>query len=175
MTTAREPAPYLNPYLAGLGLGLVLLTAFVFMGRGLGASGAFSTLVAVGVEAVAPAHATANDFYRGYLENGFGSPFKSFLMFEVIGVLIGGFISGMLAGRVKRTVERGPRISVGGRMAFAVLGGALMGFGAKLAGGCTSGQGLSGGAVLGLGSWTFMLMVFVGGYVGATFMRRQWR
>ena len=48
MTTAREPAPYLNPYLAGLGLGLVLLTAFVFMGRGLGASGAFSTLVAVG-------------------------------------------------------------------------------------------------------------------------------
>jgi hypothetical protein len=165
----------MNPYLAGLGLGLVLLAAFVFMGRGLGASGAFSTLVAVGVESVAPAHAAGNDFYRGYLENGFGSPFKSFLMFEVIGVLIGGFLSGMLAGRVKRTVEKGPRISVGGRMTFAVLGGALMGFGAKLAGGCTSGQGLSGGAVLGLGSWTFMLMVFVGGYVGATFMRRQWR
>ena len=175
MTTAREPAPYMNPYLAGLGLGLVLLAAFVFMGRGLGASGAFSTLVAVGVESVAPAHAAGNDFYRGYLENGFGSPFKSFLMFEVIGVLIGGFLSGMLASRVKRTVEKGPRISVGGRMTFAVLGGALMGFGAKLAGGCTSGQGLSGGAVLGLGSWTFMLMVFVGGYVGATFMRRQWR
>jgi uncharacterized membrane protein YedE/YeeE len=175
MTTAREPAPYTNPYLAGLGLGLVLLAAFVIMGRGLGASGAFSTLVAVGVESVAPAHAAGNEFYRGYLENGFGSPFKSFLMFEVIGVLIGAFLSGMLAGRVKRTVEKGPRISVGGRMTFAVLGGALMGFGAKLAGGCTSGQGLSGGAVLGLGSWTFMLMVFVGGYVGATFMRRQWR
>ncbi len=175
MTTAREPAPYMNPYLAGLGLGLVLLTAFVLMGRGLGASGAFSTLVAVGVEALAPTRAAANDFYQGYLENGFGSPFKSFLMFEVIGVLIGGFFSGALAGRIKRTVERGPRISVGGRIAFAVIGGALMGFGAKLAGGCTSGQGLSGGAVLGLGSWTFMLMVFVGGYVGAIFMRRQWR
>lgn len=175
MTTVREPAPYMNPYLAGLGLGLVLLAAFVVVGRGLGASGAFSTVVAVGVESVSPSHAAGNDFYRSYLENGFGSPFKSFLVFEVIGVLIGGFLSGMLAGRVKRTVEKGPRISVGGRMTFAVFGGALMGFGAKLAGGCTSGQGLSGGAVLGLGSWTFMLMVFVGGYVGAAFMRRQWR
>ena len=47
MKTAREPAPYMNPYLAGVGLGLVLLLAFVLMGRGLGASGAFSTIVAV--------------------------------------------------------------------------------------------------------------------------------
>ena len=175
MKVKREPAPYMNPYLAGVGLGLVLLTAFVAMGRGLGASGAFSTVVAVVVDAVAPAHARANEFYVGYLENGFGNPFKSFLVFEVIGVLVGGFLSGALAGRVKRTIEKGPRISNRGRLAFAVLGGALMGFGAKLAGGCTSGQGLSGGAVLGLGSWTFMLMVFVGGYAGAYFMRRQWQ
>lgn len=175
MKTAREPAPYMNPYLAGVGLGLVLLLAFVLMGRGLGASGAFSTIDAVLVDLVAHEHAMGNAFYTGYLENGFGSPFKSFLMFEVIGVLLGGFISGTLAGRVKRTVERGPRISVKGRIALAILGGGLMGFGAKLAGGCTSGQGLSGGAVLGLGSWAFMIMVFVGGYAGAYFMRRQWR
>jgi hypothetical protein len=165
----------MNPYLAGVGLGLVLLLAFVVMGRGLGASGAFSTIVAVLVDAVAPEHARANDFYVGYLENGYGSPFKSFLMFEVIGVLVGGFISGSLAGRVKRTIERGPRMSARGRIALAILGGTMMGFGAKLAGGCTSGQGLSGGAVLGLGSWTFMIMVFVGGYAGAYFLRREWR
>ncbi|MBW2162467.1 MAG: YeeE/YedE family protein [Myxococcales bacterium] len=165
----------MNPYLAGVGLGLVLLLAFVVMGRGLGASGAFSTIVAVLVDAVAPEHARANDFYVGYLENGYGSPFKSFLMFEVIGVLVGGFISGSLAGRVKRTIERGPRMSAKGRIALAILGGTMMGFGAKLAGGCTSGQGLSGGAVLGLGSWTFMIMVFVGGYAGAYFLRREWR
>ena len=165
----------MNPYLAGVGLGLVLLLAFVVMGRGLGASGAFSTIVAVLVDAVAPEHARANDFYVGYLENGYGSPFKSFLIFEVIGVLVGGFISGSLAGRVKRTIEKGPRMSAKGRIALAVLGGTMMGFGAKLAGGCTSGQGLSGGAVLGLGSWTFMIMVFIGGYAGAYFLRREWR
>ena len=90
-------------------------------------------------------------------------------------MLVGGFLSGALAGRVKKTIERGPRIGAGGRLAFAFLGGALMGIGAKLARGCTSGQALSGGAVLGLGSWVFMIMVFVGGYAMAYFVRRQWR
>lgn len=171
----RQPAPFMNPYLAGIGLGLVLLTAFVAVGRGLGASGAFSTLVASCVNALAPAHAEGNTFYEGYLHNGFGHPFKSFLVFEVAGVLIGGFLSGALAGRLKKVVERGPRIGVGGRLGLAFLGGALMGVGAKLARGCTSGQALSGGAVLALGSWAFMIMVFVGGYAMAYFVRRQWR
>ena len=50
-----------------------------------------------------------------------------------------------------------------------------MGVGAKLARGCTSGQALSGGAVLGVGSWAFMLTVFAGGYAAAWFLRRQWQ
>lgn len=173
--SSSKPAAYSNPYLAGIGLGLVLLAAFVLVGRGLGASGAFSTVVAVGVESVAPEHARANDFYTGYLDGGFGSPFKSFLVFEVLGVLAGGLLSGLLAGRVRGMVEKGPRISVRGRLLLAVTGGALMGIGSKLARGCTSGQALSGGAVLSLGSWVFMMMVFAGAYATAYFVRRQWR
>ena len=49
----RAAQPYMNPYLAGIGLGLVLLSAFVIMGRGLGASGAFSAVVAWALNAVA--------------------------------------------------------------------------------------------------------------------------
>jgi hypothetical protein len=154
----------MNPYLAGIGLGLVLLAAFVTMGHGLGASGATSSLVAVVVDAVAPEHAQSNEFYVGYLERGVGHPLKTWLVFEVLGVLAGGFISGALAGRVRKTVEKGPRISVRTRLTLAFLGGALMGVGAKLARGCTSGQALSGGAVLNLGSWGFMLMFFAGAY-----------
>ena len=60
------------------------------------------------------------------------------------------------------------------RFLMAFIGGSLMGFGAKLARGCTSGQALSGGAMLGIGSWSFMIMVFVGGYAAAWFVRRQW-
>ena len=171
----RAPAPYMNPYLAGVGLGLVLLSAYVVMGRGLGASGALSSLVAWSVNLVAPSHAGANEFYRGYLGGGVGHPLKEWLVFEVLGVLLGGFLSGHLAGRTRRMVEKGPRISNGARFALAFGGGALMGIGAKLARGCTSGQALSGGAVLNAGSWAFMLMVFAGAYAMALFVRRQWR
>lgn len=170
----REAQPYWNPYLAGLGLGLVLLAAFVIMGRGLGASGAFASVLSVGVNAVAPQHAAGNSFYSEYLGDGTQSPLKDWLVFEVLGVIVGGFISGILAGRVKKTIEKGPRISTAGRFAFAFSGGMIMAFGAKLARGCTSGQALTGGAVLGVGSWSFMLAVFAGAYAVAYFVRRQW-
>jgi uncharacterized protein len=171
----RVPQPYWNPYLAGLGLGLVLLGSYVIMGRGLGASGAMTTLVAVGVNTIAPAHAAGNSFYSEYLGDGSKNPLMDWLVFEVLGVFVGGFLSGILAGRLKLTTEKGPNISVRGRLLFAFLGGGLMGIGAKLARGCTSGQALTGGAVLNVGSWAFMLCVFGGAYAMAYFMRRQWQ
>ena len=58
---------------------------------------------------------------------------------------------------------------------FALIGGALVGFGARLARGCTSGQALSGGAMLSLGSWAFMFSVFIGGYALAWFVRGLWQ
>jgi uncharacterized membrane protein YedE/YeeE len=172
--TIKTPKPYWNPYLSGIGLGLVLLAAFVIMGRGLGASGAFSSLVAVGVDKVAPAHAQSNQFYEGYLGDGSKNPLKDWLVFEVLGVFVGGFISGALGGRIKKSTEKGDRISVRNRLIFAFIGGGLMGFGAKLARGCTSGQALTGGALLNVGSWAFMMMVFAGAYAAAYFLRRQW-
>lgn len=168
------PKPYWNPYLAGIGLGLVLLLSYLIMGRGLGASGAFSTVVSVGVSAAAPEHSRSNPFYAEYLSDETRSPFKDWLVFEVLGVIVGGFVSGALAGRLRRTIEKGPRISVRSRLVFAFAGGTLMGIGAKLARGCTSGQALTGGAILNVGSWAFMLMVFAGAYAFAYFMRRQW-
>lgn len=166
--------PYWNPYLAGAALGLVLLMAFVIMGRGLGASGAFSTLVSAGVNSVAPAHAQGNEAIKSYLGDGSVSPFKEWLVFEVLGVFTGGLISGLISGRMKKRIEKGPRVSTKMRLVYAVVGGALMGFGARLGRGCTSGQALTGGAMLNLGSWAFMLSVFAGAYALAYFMRRQW-
>ncbi len=171
---ALLPKSYWNPYLVGIGLGIVLLASFVIMGRGLGASGALSSLVTVVVNAVAPEHAANNSFYQGYLGDGTVSPLKDWLVFLVIGVFIGGFISGALAGRNKMMIEKGPRISNKKRLLFAFIGGSLMGFGAKMARGCTSGQGLTGGSMLSVGGWAFMLMVFAGAYATAYFVRRQW-
>lgn len=164
----------MNPYWAGFGLGLVLLAAFYIMGRGLGASGAFSTAVATTVNAVAPAHTAHNAFYTGYLGDGSYNPLKDWLVFEVLGVFVGGFIGGALGNRLKFTVEKGPRIGTSKRFILAAIGGALMGIGAKLGLGCTSGQALTGGALLNLGSWIFMICVFAGAYALAWFLRREW-
>jgi uncharacterized membrane protein YedE/YeeE len=171
----RPDTPYLNPYLAGIGLGLVLLAAFVIMGRGLGASGAFSSTVAWLTNLVAPDHAQANEYMSEYIGDGSTHPLKAWLVFEVIGVAAGALLSGILAGRARLAVEKGPRVSTSIRLACAFAGGMLMAFGAHLARGCTSGQALTGGALLNVGSWAFMLMVFVGGYAVAWFFRWQWR
>ncbi len=172
--SSKPPKPYSNPYLAGIGLGLVLLAAFVIMGRGLGGSGAVNTLVSVTMDKIAHEHAQNNLFYSDYLGDGSTNPLKNWLLFQVIGVIAGGFLSGMLAHRVRKEVGKGPHISNKMRFVFATIGGALMAIGAKLASGCTSGQALTGGALLNLGSWAFMLSVFAGAYMFAYFMRRQW-
>lgn len=165
--------PYMNPYLAGIGLGLVLLAAFVFVGRGLGASGAFSATLAWLMDLVAPAHTRGNEFLSERL--AYGHPLKEWLVFEVAGAFAGAFLSGLLAGRVRFGIEKGPRASNGLRLGLAFLGGGLMAFGAHLARGCTSGQALTGGALLNLGSWAFMMCVFGGAYAVALLFRRQWR
>ncbi len=165
--------PYWNPYIAGVGLGLVLLASFVIMGRGLGASGAFASTITAGLDAVAPSHVANNPAFSEYLKDG-TTPLKDWLVFEVLGVFVGGFLSGMLAHRVTKTVEKGPHISTRRRLMFAFIGGVLMGIGAKFARGCTSGQALTGGALLNAGSWAFMIMVFAGAYALAYVMRRQW-
>jgi uncharacterized membrane protein YedE/YeeE len=171
----RSPGSYANPHLAGIGLGLVLLAAFVIMGRGLGASGAFSSTMSWLVNLVAPAHAQANEYMQQYLGDGSTHPLKAWLVFEVIGVAAGALVSGLLAGRAHIAVEKGPRVSTAVRLVCAFAGGMLMAFGAHLARGCTSGQALTGGALLNVGSWAFMIMVFVGGYAAAWFFRWQWR
>ena len=168
------PKPYWNPYLSGIGLGLVLLLSFVIMGRGLGASGAFSSAVAAAMQKTAPEKTKSNEFYSEYLGDDNKSPLKDWLVFEVLGVFAGGFISGVLGGRIKKSVERGPGFTDRKRLLYAFSGGALMGIGAKLARGCTSGQALTGGALLNVGSWAFMMCVFAGAYALAYFVRRQW-
>jgi len=165
--------PYSNPYLAGFGLGLVLLSAFVIMGRGLGASGAFASAAAATVATVAPKNASANDYFARYLTAS-GSPRIDWLVVELIGVVIGGFGSALLAGRLRRSIEKGPRISDNARLRLAFIGGGVMGIGAVLARGCTSGQALTGGALLSVGSWIFIGAAFAAAYAAAPLLKRAW-
>ena len=165
---------YMNPYLAGLLLGLTLLAAVFITGRGLGASGALKSVVVAGVETVVPEYTENAAFYKDYSKSHEGSPLKSWLVFEVLGVIIGGFISGLISNRLKFKIEHGPSIKSRTRLVAAVIGGALFGYGASLGRGCTSGAALSGMAVLSTSGFIVMLSIFGSAYLFAFFMKKLW-
>jgi len=165
---------YWNPYLGGVMLGLVLLAANYIAGRGLGASGAIKSAVVAGVQTVAPAHTEKAAAYKEYSGEHGGSPLKSWLVFELLGVLVGAFISGAWAGRLKFKVEHSPKITSRRRMVFALLGGIFFGLGSQLGRGCTSGAALSGMAVLSLGGFITMMAIFGTAFALAYFFRKLW-
>lgn len=169
-----QPKPYMNPYLAGFLLGLVLLATIYITGRGLGASGAFKSVVIASVETVAPRHAANTAYYSDFAAENPEGPWKNFLVFEVVGVLIGAFFSGVLANRVGLKLEKGPRVTNSIRIVAAIAGGALFGFGSQLGRGCTSGSALSGMAVLSLGGILTMMAIFGAAYGMAYFFRKLW-
>jgi len=169
----RKPTPYWNPYIAGVALGAVLFTAFLISGSGLGASGGIARFVVQGLKLIAPSMVNQNPYFAG-MGGGLADPLNNRIVWMVFGALAGGFVSGLFSGRLKAEICRGPRTPPGLRLVAAFLGGALMGWGAAMARGCTSGQALSGGAVLSLGSWVFMLMIFAAGYALAHPLRRLW-
>jgi hypothetical protein len=162
-----------NPYLAGIALGLVLLTTFLVMGKGLGASGAANRFGVAVAEVVAPAHVAAVPQLAGTRGNR-ASVLDDWLVFEILGVFLGAMIGAYTAGRLELQVLRGRGVGIARRLAFAFSGGLLMGLAARAARGCTSGQALSGGAAMSVGAWIFMLSVFAGGYAFAWFVRREW-
>jgi uncharacterized membrane protein YedE/YeeE len=170
----REPRPYINPYLAGVGIGLVLLTSFFVMGRGLGASGAFSSTVAAGMQSISPERAESLEPYAAYLGDESSGPMRDWLVVELVGVVLGGALSAYTAGRLRRGIDLGPQAVHHTRLLLAFSAGTIMAFGAKLARGCTSGQALTGGALLSVGSWVFILAAFAAGYAFAPLFRRQW-
>ncbi|HET6439452.1 MAG TPA: YeeE/YedE thiosulfate transporter family protein [Anaeromyxobacter sp.] len=172
-STTRGPRPYLNPYLAGALLGVVLFLAFFLTGGGLGASGGLSHIQA-GIEKwVAPGHVDRVG-YLADMAGGHRSSWDNSGVYMLVGTVLGGLVSGLVFRRARLEIRKGPRISGGVRLALAFGGGLVMAYGARMARGCTSGQALSGGAVLSVGSWAFMFAVFGGGYAVAWFLRRLW-
>jgi len=168
-----EQKKYMNPYLGGVLLGLVLVAAFWISGRGLGASGAAKSAVVASVQTVAPKHTENTAFYQEYLGTH-PNPLKEWLVFQMLGVIVGGFLSGAIAGRLKFTVEKSPKITNKMRLIFAVLGGVFFGFGSQLGRGCTSGSALTGMAVLSVGGFVTMAAIFGTAFALAYFARKLW-
>lgn len=169
----RPEKAYVHPYLGGMLLGIVLFLAFLITSNGLGASGGLNRLVAAVEDLIVPGHIDRTP-YLLKLAGGNLNPLDDWTVPMVFGALLGGAVSGILNGRFKLEVNKGPRISNRTRLVMAFIGGVIMAYGARMARGCTSGQALSGGATLSAGSWALMMCIFASAYALAYFLRKFW-
>jgi uncharacterized membrane protein YedE/YeeE len=168
--SALDPLTYdggaWSPYVVGAGIGVLSWLTFYFADRAIGAS-SFYAAVAGGIgKAVAPKHTMSLEYYRKH------PPHLDWSVVFVLCTILGGFIAAWTGGEFRNewlhpmwVARFGDSIPL--RAAVAIGGGILMAFGARLAGGCTSGHGISGTMQLNVGSWAAFLSFFAGGVATA--------
>jgi len=167
-----KQSKYWSPYVAGTGIGLVLVAMFYVAGRGLGASGAFSLVSSVGLNAVSPGYAGSLKYFARYLESP--SPLMDWNIFMIAGVFIGALAGALFTGNFKVMFDKTASMAVRTRLITAFSGGVLIGWASRLARGCTSGVGLTGGAQLALSGWVFVMAMFITGFIFSAIFRRYW-
>lgn len=152
-----------NPYIVGVCLGIVSWIAFGLVNQPLGISTALSAVSSVCAVPLIGSEGVAQNPYWAKtplkLDGG---------MLFLIGTFLGSLLSVMLSRSFK--AEKVPSVwrerfggSVAKRFVVAFLGGVLLMYGARMAGGCTSGHGISGSLQLALSRWTFFLTMFATG------------
>jgi len=161
---------HLNPYAAGVMIGVTLLLSFATLGAGLSASTGIARFAAFLEARVFPDRVASSEYFGSWGD----SPLRHYAAFMLLGILIGAAISAVHGGRFTISLERGAACPAWRRTLFAFCGGVVVAWGGRLAQGCTSGQALSGGALMLTGSLAFMLCLFAGGYAAAFFVRGQW-
>lgn len=164
---------YINPYVGGFFIGLMMIAAYFFSGEGLGSSGGFRDITAGVINGIAPKYAESSAFYKRFVENG-RNPFDTWLVYEMIGIIMGAIISAALFNRLKFEIGKSPNISNRKRLLAALLGGLFWGIGSQLGRGCTSGLIMSGMAVSSLSGYIGLIAVFGGGFLFAYFFRKLW-
>ncbi|QEF99247.1 putative inner membrane protein [Stieleria maiorica] len=162
--------PAWSPYLVGALIGCLSMLTFYFSNKPLGASTAYARVAGMLGNLAAPQHTGRLKYFRD------NPPKVGWELMLVSGVMFGAFAAawsgGELTGRLLPLMWQ-ERFGVDSgllRIVVAFLGGGLMAFGARMAGGCTSGHGISGTLQLAVGSWIAAIFFFIGGIVTAMLM-----
>ena len=153
-----------SPYVVGIGIGVLSWFAFATADKHLAITLQYEHIAAMAQMMLAPEAAATNRYYAARAQAGLEPKIGWYLML-LVGVFIGALLSGWLSGDRSRVSV--PPLwrwrfgeSTARRFAAAFVGGALMVLGARIAGGCTSGHGISGSLQLALQSWTFIVLAF---------------
>jgi len=155
-----------SPYLAGAGIGVLSTFAFLLSDRPIGCSTAFVKARGLITRAVRPDRLQKIEYYKEIV------PKIDWPLMIIPGIMIGAFLSAMLSGQIHILLVPTLWDSTFGfnpvpRIAAALLGGIFLGFGARWAGGCTSGHGISGSIQLSVASMITAACFFAGGIVVA--------
>ncbi|HUU76195.1 MAG TPA: YeeE/YedE thiosulfate transporter family protein [Methanoregulaceae archaeon] len=155
-----------SPYIVGAAIGVLIWTTFLLSDRPLGCSTAYAKTAGMMESAISREKAGKMPYYRKF------PPRVDWQWMLVIGVIIGAFLSAYLSGTFSLLVVPplfaetfGTNMAL--RSAVALFGGVLMGIGARWAGGCTSGHGISGALQLSVASWVAAICFFAGGILVA--------
>ncbi len=167
-----EKNSFWSPYVSGIGLGVTLLATFYVMGKGLGASSAFSIVSAVAAQKINPEYVGGLKYYSHYLSGA--SPLKDWIVFEILGLLAGARTGALVSRSFRLKLDKPSHMTGGMRIFTALTGGMLLGFASRLARGCTSGIALTGGAQLAIAGWVFVISMFISGFIFAAVFRRLW-
>ncbi len=162
-----------NPYFAGMGIGIALFMAFFLVGKGFGDSGAMTRIFAYLMSKVAPIHTDSLYYFKRYLSTSY-HPLAHWTVFVIIGTIIGGFVSGLRGRRMNMELIKGNNTTKRRRIITALIGGFLVAFGARMAGGCITGLAITGGSLLGLAGWIFFFTVVFSGMIVAFIFRKEW-
>lgn len=164
--------PAWSPYIGGALIGVLVWLTLVFSKKAVGASTSYAMAAGLLGKAAAPGHTMRLKYFKD-------NPPKVNWEFIFIGAtIIGAFLAAWHGGELTRRwippmwADRFGADSLVWRGIAGFLGGALMALGARLAGGCTSGHGISGAAQLNAGSWISLICFFVGGVIVANLLYR---
>lgn len=164
--------PQWSPYLVGAMIGVLTLLTLSISGKPVGASSAYAALAGLVGRVVAPRHIASLPYFKD------NPPKVDWTLVFVLGAIAGAFVAawtgGELTGRWVPPMweARFGADSLPWRLAAAFAGGAIMAFGARMAGGCTSGHGISGTLQLSVGSWVAVICFFLGGIPVALLLYR---
>jgi len=164
--------PAWSPYLVGALIGLLSMATIYFSNKPLGASTAYARLAGMLGNLFNRRHTESLKYFK---EN---KPVVDWEVMIVLGAVLGAFLAAWHGSELTAEwlpamwVARFGEDSLALRLGVALLGGALMAFGARLAGGCTSGHGISGTMQLAVGSWISVICFFIGGIAIAMLMFR---
>lgn len=158
---------YWSPYAAGIGIGVLSWLSFLVSGKPIATSTTFARTGGMIENVITGGKADQRPYYK---------KIKLLINWQwmlVLGVVLGSFLSALISGDLQFGVwvpslwDSAFGDSAVLRVLVALAGGIILGFGARFAGGCTSGHGISGTLQLAVSSWVSAIFFFIGGIITA--------